>query len=91
MARVDVDKLRTLATAGAIREARIRSYADGYLLEIDYGDETSIVEKAHGGIRLFKTIDTPARLLIQHGMGEILIQAAGFHRISPKERQGLLL
>lgn len=77
MPRLDLDRLKILAVAGAVRQARIRPYENGFLLEIDYGDQTSIVEKAHGGMRVFRSIDTPAKLLLQNGVDEVRVQAEG--------------
>lgn len=77
--RVDLDTVRTLARASAIRQARIRPYGEGYRLEVDYGDVTAIVEKAHGGLRVFRRIDTPAKFLLKQGVGDIRVVPDGYN------------
>ena len=62
---MQIQKLKVLAEAGAVREVEAIPEADGWVVWITYatrhGERTEPLERQRGGARVFATLDAVAR------------------------------
>lgn len=71
--KLTIEKLRLLASAGAIRELSLISKREGFVLMVSTRDDEGPLETAVGEIRIFSKIDTVARLVHEMGIDRMTL------------------
>lgn len=78
---MQVQKLKVLIEAGAVREVEIIHEAGGWAVAITYahrtGERREVLERQRGGVRMFTTLDAVARALAGLGLPAFQVNAAG--------------
>ena len=78
---MQIQKLKVLAEAGAVREVEVSHAAGGWAVWIVYasrtGEQREVLERQRGGARAFATLDAAARALARLGLTAFRVNAVG--------------
>lgn len=80
---MQIQKLKVLVDAGAVREVEVLHEAtgDGWTVQITYasrrGERCEVLERQRGGVRVFATLDAVARCLAGLGLTGFQVNARG--------------
>jgi hypothetical protein len=74
--KLTIEKLRLLASAGAVRELRLVGQGGGFILMVATRDDEGPLTTALGDERVFSKIDTVARLVHELGIGCMTLDLA---------------
>jgi hypothetical protein len=85
-----IPKLQVLVEAGVVRAGGVGYAADagGWTVQVAYASQTGerreVLERQHGGVRVFATLDAVARTLAGLGLPAFQVDATG---LSETERR----
>ena len=78
---MQIQKLKVLIEAGAVREVEVSHEADGWTVQVLYttrsGERIEALERQRGGVRVFATLDAVARALAGLGLPAFRVNATG--------------